>query len=103
MPDPRLHHVTITHKVMVHAESAEHAEKIVRQHLKDSEAEWPLHQEICDCASVDARQTIVTNEEDLAEGYRDVAPWSDTDENRTCKEILKDERDALEKQRHEPK
>lgn len=92
--DKRLHHVTITHKVMVYAESPEHAEKLVRSHMRDLEAEWPLHQEIADSASVLARQTPVTNHDDLVEGYRDVSPWSDDGESRTCKEILKDEEEA---------
>lgn len=103
MANPRLHEVVIKHRVMVHAENPDHAAKIVRLHLRDSEAEWPLVSEIGDCASVEGLATICTDPQNICEGYRDVAPWSDSGETRTCGEILKDEADELDKQRHEKK
>lgn len=99
MDDNNIFHVTITHKIMVAAESHEHAERIARAHLSDKLAEWPLNHEVGDCASVAARQAPITNENDLAEGYRDIAPWSDNDEDRTCREILRDREKMVQEQR----
>lgn len=103
MAEPRLHEVKISHRIMVYAENHSHAEKIARIHLTDLENEWPLVHEIAHCADVEGLQTIVTSEEGLSEGYRDVPPYSDSGETRTCGEILKDEADALEKQRSQPR
>lgn len=93
MPDKRLFHTTITHKIAIYAESHTDAEKIARSHLHDKLAEWPLSEELAHSSDILSRQVPISNSELLPEGYLDVPPYSDDGETRTCKEILKDEED----------
>jgi hypothetical protein len=90
----KLYHVTLTHKSMVLAESPEHAESLLRSHLQDLDT-LDFHQEIRDFAEFSARQTHVTNENDLVPGFEDAPPWGG-EGSKTCGDIIKEAREARE-------